>query len=385
MPMATTKHKSHLVGLDHELAVLKTAIANNQPALLIGETGTGKTSSIRELAKEQGAVFRRLNLNGNTGVEEFVGKITLRAEGGGTKTVWQDGILIDAMRKGHWLLVDEINAALPEVLFVLQSLLDDDRYVVLADNDGEVVRPHKDFRFFGAMNPPADYAGTKKLNRALLSRFGVVLKFPEPDATLFRHILSAHNVGISEEHSELVSRMAEHINNSKREGAIDFYCSSRDLISLATLLGQGSELDTAFILSVLNKVDDTEVQAVLALASLYIPLKGKDGKILPTAAEREQELIETVQKLASKSLQNDVLESLITIAKHAIVNVYTDITEKIDKSKATSKKDILKLLRDELSEVDVDNMVKKSSTEKGRIQQIKGRISEAYREAKKKK
>src|SRR5206468_1631140 len=114
------------------------AIKSDKPALIIGETGCGKTSIVRELAHKHDHKFMRFNLTGETSVDEFVGKYTL-VNG---ETVWQDGILLEAMKQGAFLVVDEINVALPEILFVLHSLLDDDKFVVVANHNGEIVRPH---------------------------------------------------------------------------------------------------------------------------------------------------------------------------------------------------------------------------------------------------
>ncbi len=150
------------------------AVGRNLPVLLIGETGVGKTLSIRHLAHMTRNGFRRVNLNGMTTVDEFVGKLMINEKG----TYWVNGILIDAMEAGDWLLIDEINACLPEIAFCLHSLLDDDRMIVLSEYDGRIVRPHPDFRLFASMNPHENrrYGGTKPLNEALLDRFPVTLQ-----------------------------------------------------------------------------------------------------------------------------------------------------------------------------------------------------------------
>ena len=152
--------------------------AKNMPCLLVGETGTGKTSLVRHLAHNTNNAFVRVNHNGGTSIEDIVGRYIINTKG---ETEWVDGVLIEAMKNGYWYLADEINAASPEVNFIYHALLDDDAKVVLVEKGHEVVVPHSNFRFFGAMNPPQDYAGTKELNKALLSRFAVVrVDFPPP-------------------------------------------------------------------------------------------------------------------------------------------------------------------------------------------------------------
>jgi cobaltochelatase CobS len=156
------------------LEKLAYAVAHNLPALLIGETGVGKTMSVRYLASQTNNGLRRVNLNGATTVDEFLGKLLINEQG----TYWVNGVLVDAMLSGDWILLDEINACLPEIAFSLHSLLDDDRMVVLMEYDGRIVRPHPNFRLFASMNPSEEgrYGGTKTLNEALLDRFPVVVR-----------------------------------------------------------------------------------------------------------------------------------------------------------------------------------------------------------------
>ena len=156
------------------LEKLAYSIANNLPALLIGETGVGKTQAVRYLAWKTRNGLRRVNLNGATTVDEFLGKMLINEQG----TYWVNGVLVNAMLAGDWILLDEINACLPEIAFCLHSLLDDDRMVVLMEYDGRIVRPHPHFRLFASMNPSEEgrYGGTKMLNEALLDRFPVVIR-----------------------------------------------------------------------------------------------------------------------------------------------------------------------------------------------------------------
>ena len=96
------------------IETIEFSIENNLPILLVGETGTGKTSCIRYLSEKHKKNFVRINLNGATGNEELLGKFVF--ENGETR--WVYGTLIEAMKNGDWLLVDEINASNPETLFI---------------------------------------------------------------------------------------------------------------------------------------------------------------------------------------------------------------------------------------------------------------------------
>ena len=88
------------------------------------------------------------------------------------KFEWRDGIIVTAMKKGQWIVLDEINLAEPAVLEGLNSLLDGDRSLVLTAHLGEKVKAHSNFRAFGTMNPAtSEYGGRKKLSPAMRNRF----------------------------------------------------------------------------------------------------------------------------------------------------------------------------------------------------------------------
>lgn len=243
-----TKHKdSKIVGQNKIYELLELAADNDLAALLIGETGTGKTSIVQDIANVRGQGWTRFNLTGDTTVDEFVGKYTLLAG----RTVWEDGILLQAMKKGHWLIVDEINVALPEILFALHSLLDDDKFVVVASHDGEIVRPHDSFRFFATMNPVEEYAGTKELNKAFQSRFGVVLEMSYPPKKDEIEIIHRHT-GIDKLLAAKLVDVATAVRKAKQEEKVFYTCSTRDLIHWAKVTSL-TDIETGFTVAVLNK------------------------------------------------------------------------------------------------------------------------------------
>lgn len=249
-----TDHLSIRGLTEHELA-LKKGIDLNIPTLLIGETGTGKTSLVKKLAKEQGQTVVRVNLNGQTSIDEFVGKYILK----GGEMVWQDGALTQCLRNGWWILVDEINAALPEILFVLHSLLDDDRSILLSEKDGELIKAHDNFRFFATMNPVEDYAGTKDLNKALLSRFGVVLRIGYVNFDTEVEVV-VERTGIDFNIAKQIVTTAVKTRKLKDEEKLFDCMSTRDVIGVASLAKVGVNLDEAMKTTFINKLSKDEVE-----------------------------------------------------------------------------------------------------------------------------
>src|SRR5690606_6481574 len=130
-------------------------------------------------------------------------------------------------------LADEINAAGAEINFIYHSLLDDDGRVVLAEKGNEVVIPHENFRFFGAMNPPGDYAGTKELNKALLSRFAVLkIEYPTPATEIS---ILEKRTGVDNEVANAMVKFAAQIRAGHASEQYHCVVSTRDLIMWAEL------------------------------------------------------------------------------------------------------------------------------------------------------
>lgn len=243
---------------DHGALLESVAIAmeNDMPVLFVGETGTGKTSLVRHLAHMTQNGFMRVNHNGGTTVEDIVGRYLIDANG----TKWVDGALIKAMKEGLWYLADEINAASAEINFVYHALLDDDAKVTLVEKDHEIVRPHPNFRFFGAMNPPTDYAGTKELNRALLSRFAVIkVDYPEPDTEAK---IIHDRTGISLDDANHLVEMAGKLRIAHNQEKFRYVLSTRDLLMWAKLKNIYGKFMPAAEMSVLNKVDADDFEAI---------------------------------------------------------------------------------------------------------------------------
>lgn len=154
------------------------SIHAGENVILTGGTGVGKTTHVTQLAARVGQPLLRINFNGETRMSDLVGKVQV-IDGA---TVWVDGVLPMAMRKGYWLLLDELDFADPSVLSLLHPVLEEEPMLVLKENSGEIIMPHKDFRLFatansiGAMQDRASvYAGTTQMNEAFLDRWQVLL------------------------------------------------------------------------------------------------------------------------------------------------------------------------------------------------------------------
>ena len=100
-------------------------------------------------------------------VQEYTGSFAPDANGA---LKFHDGILVRALKRGDWVILDELNLAPSEVLEALNRLLDDNRQLYLAEIN-QTIKPHPKFRLFATQNPCGAYGGRKPLSRAFRNRF----------------------------------------------------------------------------------------------------------------------------------------------------------------------------------------------------------------------
>jgi nitric oxide reductase NorQ protein len=258
-----------IIGQDENLELIRLSAKNELHALLIGPTGVAKTSAVAQVAEEFGQTVVRAPITGETTTNEFVGRYELESIDGASKTVWVNGPLLDAVENGHWFVADEVNMALPEILSLLHPLLDHDKVVIVSQRNGQVVRPHPDFRFFATMNPVDEYAGTKELNKAFMSRFPMILYFDYPSVDVEAKIISGHT-GMDDNTASILAEMGFGLRKSKEEGKSNYVCSTRDLIYCAKLVMAGVDLAQAVNVSVINRSDSFEREQVVECVQQHI-------------------------------------------------------------------------------------------------------------------
>ncbi|KAK9498536.1 hypothetical protein O3M35_003147 [Rhynocoris fuscipes] len=158
---------------------------SNHPVLIQGETSVGKTSLITYLAQASGHKCFRINNHQHTDLQEYVGSYIAEPSTG--NLVFKEGVLVEAMRHGHWIILDELNLAPSEVLEALNRVLDDNRELFIPETQ-TLVKAHPNFRLFATQNPPGLYGGRKMLSRAFRNRF-IELHFDEIPAAELEEIL----------------------------------------------------------------------------------------------------------------------------------------------------------------------------------------------------
>ncbi|SEQ23090.1 ATP-binding protein [Piscibacillus halophilus] len=217
------------------LTDLIVAIAQGKNILLKGPTGSGKTKLAETLSSLFNQPLFSVNCSVDLDVESFVGFKTIDYQDGKQIIDYVPGPLVQAMKNGHFLYIDEINMAKPETLPVINGVLDYRRQITNPLTN-EVIKAKEGFNVIAAINE--GYIGTTRLNEALKNRFIVI--------------------DVSYLQGEQLKNLIKNNTNLNDEKLINQYVQlSHDLIA-ATQQGKVSE-DAASIRALLDACDLSEM------------------------------------------------------------------------------------------------------------------------------
>ncbi|WP_043846498.1 AAA family ATPase [Crystallibacter crystallopoietes] len=246
---------------------LLAGFTHNRRVLLQGLHGTGKSTHIEQVAARLNWPCLRVNLDGNITRLDLVGKDTVAIEDGRQVTRFQEGVVPWAMQRPMALIFDEYDAGRPDVMFVIQRLLERDGSFTLTDQN-RVLRPHPAFRMFatsntvGLGNTNGLYHGVQRLNHAQMDRWNIVAVLdyldPAEEASIVRSrvpdLIDAHGSGLV----EAMVAVANLTREGFRAGDLSTLMSPRTVISWAENVAVFHDPALAFRLTFLNKCDESE-------------------------------------------------------------------------------------------------------------------------------
>lgn len=237
--------------------------AFNRRVLIQGLHGTGKSSHIEQVAARLNWPCIRINLDSQITRTDLLGRDALIAESGDVITTFQEGLLPYALRNPCAVVFDEYDAGRPDVLFVIQRILEQDGKLTLLENN-QVITPHADFRLFatantlGAGDGTGLYQGTQTLNQGQLDRWQIVtilngLPFEREVA-----ILQAKTKGLEKATIEKMVSLAQLTRTAFEARDISLLMSPRTVLSWAENTVIFGDTAQAFRLTFFNKLDTNE-------------------------------------------------------------------------------------------------------------------------------
>jgi len=251
---------------DVTLAIL-AGFARNRRVMVQGLHGTGKSSHIEQVAARLNWPCVRLNLDGHVSRLDLVGRDAVVLREGQQITEFQEGIVPWALQRPVALVFDEYDAGRPDVMFVIQRILERDGQFTLLDQN-RVIRPHPSFRLFatantvGLGNLNGLYHGAQRLNHAQIDRWNIVasldyLARAEEIAIVQARVPSLAGAA-GEKQVDAMVALADLTRKGFAAGDLSTLMSPRTVITWAENLEIFGDVALAFRLSFLNKCDEAE-------------------------------------------------------------------------------------------------------------------------------
>ena len=262
--------------------------AHNRRVMIQGYHGTGKSTHIEQVAAHLNWPLVRVNLDSHVSRIDLVGKDAIVLKDGKQITEFREGILPWALQRNVALVFDEYDAGRPDVMFVIQRVLEASGRLTLLDQN-KVIKPHPAFRLFATTNTiglgdtTGLYHGTQQINQGQMDRWSIVTTLNYLDHDVETDIVAA-KLGETDpaKRAELgkMVRVADMTRNAFMNGDISTVMSPRTVITWAQNADIFEDVGLAFRLTFLNKCDELERPTV---AEFYQRCFGAD---LPEAAHR---------------------------------------------------------------------------------------------------
>lgn len=248
------------------LAIL-AGFAHNKRVMVQGYHGTGKSTHIEQVAARLNWPCIRINLDSHVSRIDLIGKDAIVIKEGKQMTEFKEGLLPWALKNPVALVFDEYDAGRPDVMFVIQRVLESEGKLTLLDQN-EVIRPHPAFRIFATTNTvglgdtTGLYHGTQQINQGQMDRWNIVASLNYlPEAEEVNIILARVPAYKTDEGQKTVAAMVRLANLTRKGfigGDLSTVMSPRTVIHWAENAQIVGDIDFAFALTFLNKCDDLE-------------------------------------------------------------------------------------------------------------------------------
>lgn len=249
---------------DHEttMAIL-AGFAHNRRVMIQGYHGTGKSTHVEQVAARLNWPCIRINLDSHVSRMDLVGKDAIVLKDGKQITEFKEGLLPWALQRPCALVFDEYDAGRPDVMFVIQRVLEVEGKLTLLDQS-KVISPNKHFRMFSTTNtiglgdPSGLYHGTQQINQGQMDRWNIVTTLNYLPHESETDIVSSKIPDVDRKTLSNMVSVADLTRQGFINGDISIVMSPRTVIMWAENARIFNDFGFAFRLSFLNKCDETE-------------------------------------------------------------------------------------------------------------------------------
>ncbi|MEQ1578211.1 MAG: cobaltochelatase subunit CobS [Hyphomicrobium sp.] len=257
----------YLFNKDVTLAIL-AGFKHNRRVMVQGYHGTGKSTHIEQVAARLNWPCIRVNLDSHVSRIDLVGKDAIVLKDGKQVTEFREGILPFCLQSNTALVFDEYDAGRPDVMFVIQRVLEVSGKLTLLDQS-KVIRPHPAFRLFATTNTiglgdtSGLYHGTQQINQGQMDRWSIVttLNYLPHDDEAKIVLSKVKSFGKTEAKRKQVSsmvRVADLTRSAFINGDLSTVMSPRTVMTWAENAEIFGDIGFAFRVTFLNKCDELE-------------------------------------------------------------------------------------------------------------------------------
>ena len=257
---------SYVFDKDTTLAVL-AGFEHNRRVMIQGFHGTGKSTHIEQIAARLNWPCVRINLDSHISRIDLLGKDAIKLSDGKQITEFQEGLLPWSIQNPVALVFDEYDAGRPDVMFVIQRILEVEGKLTLLDQN-KIINPHPSFRLFATTNTvglgdmTGLYHGTQQINQGQMDRWHILSTLNYLDPSQEFKVVSSKLVNMKgDKNKEIIKNMIKLANLTRSgfaNGDISTLMSPRTVISWGQNFKIFKDLVSSFNLTFLNKCDDVE-------------------------------------------------------------------------------------------------------------------------------
>jgi len=268
---------SYVFEADTTMAIL-AGFAHDRRVMVQGYHGTGKSTHIEQVAARLNWPCIRINLDAHISRIDLIGRDAIVLRDGLQVTEFREGLLPWALQHPVALVFDEYDAGRPDVMFVIQRVLEQQGKLTLLDQN-RVIRPDPNFRLFATSNTvglgdtSGLYHGTQAINQGQMDRWNIVVGLNYLPAETEQAIVAAKNPDLDPKMLADMIKVADLSRQGFINGDISTVMSPRTVITWAQNYAIFKDVGFAFRLSFLNKCDEEERMLV---AEYYQRVFGDD-------------------------------------------------------------------------------------------------------------